>query len=65
MPNWEDENGRYWFVPKGSDLWCREQIPHSPTSEVKGCKCAFCLECRNEEKNERDKKKRKNRRKIK
>jgi hypothetical protein len=39
MPNWSDENGRYWWERPGH--WAIE-IPHPPLITEKGCKCPFC-----------------------
>jgi hypothetical protein len=39
MPNWSDENGRYWWERPGH--WATE-IPHPPLITEKRCKCPFC-----------------------
>jgi hypothetical protein len=39
MPNWSDENGRYWWNWPGL---IEVEIPHPPIQVVKNCKCQFC-----------------------
>ncbi len=42
MPNWADDEGRYWWVPPGKMWYDSIQIPHPPISAEKGCTCEFC-----------------------
>jgi hypothetical protein len=40
MPEWADENGRYWFKDTSSGSYI--EIPHAPVERPKGCLCACC-----------------------
>jgi len=42
MPNWSDEDGRYWWTPPGKH-WTEREIPHPPVVTVSGCVCDFCM----------------------
>ena len=44
MPNWADENGRYWYNPPGKHWWESVEIPHPPVVMRPKCKCAFCTD---------------------
>ncbi len=45
MPNWGDNEGRYWWTaPDGREV----QIPHAPVSFHKNCRCACCNHQRKE-----------------
>jgi len=51
MPNWGDDEGRYWWNPTPYRGYqdCVE-IPHPPVFVQKGCRCAFCRHTRDEAK---------------
>lgn len=40
MPNWSDENGRYWWKPPGETF--DQEIPHPPVIPDEDCGCVFC-----------------------
>jgi hypothetical protein len=42
MPNFSDENGRYWWTPDGAAWYDRIEVLHPPMRVRKGCPCAFC-----------------------
>jgi hypothetical protein len=42
MPNWSDENGRYWWNPPGSKWYEAVEIPHAPVGIEPKCKCVYC-----------------------
>lgn len=39
MPNWADENGRFWYRPHGG---IPIEIPHPPVVRLPDCDCAVC-----------------------
>lgn len=44
MPNWADENGRYWWNPPETVWYDAVEVPHAPVGDpVDGCKCAYCV----------------------
>lgn len=44
MPNWSDENGRFWYTPPGKHYTSSIEVPHPPVSVEPGCTCAFCTD---------------------
>ncbi len=44
MPNWADDEGRYYYTPKGKSWQESVQIPHPPVSNPRGCNCICCFE---------------------
>jgi hypothetical protein len=44
MPNWSDENGRYWYQPEGKTINEMVEIPHAPVGSPEGCTCICCRE---------------------
>jgi len=42
MPNWSDEDGRYWWTPPDKSYFNSIEIPHPPIIVDKDCLCAFC-----------------------
>lgn len=50
MPNWGDDEGRYWWTPPGKMWYDRIEVPHPPVITEKNCKCDFCIHERAEKK---------------
>lgn len=47
MPNWSDDEGRYWYTPPGAPWYEAIQIPYPPVSVPRsGCKCRCCADAR-------------------
>jgi hypothetical protein len=44
VPNWSDENGRYWYTPIGGGVHDEVEIPHAPVGAPEGCTCICCRE---------------------
>lgn len=44
MPNFSNDEGRYFYQPKGKSWLDSVEIPHIPTLRPKGCTCLCCLE---------------------
>lgn len=42
MPNWSDDEGRFWWTPPGKMWYDNIQIPHPPVLVEEGCTCEFC-----------------------
>lgn len=53
MPNWSDDEGRYWWNPPGTAWYESVEIPHPPVVVEKGCKCEFCKHERAHKKRDR------------
>lgn len=45
MPNWSDDEGRYWYWDGDKrPFWDAVQIPHVPAGPpVAGCTCSYCV----------------------
>lgn len=42
MPNWSDDEGRFWWTPPGKMWYDRVEVPHPPVVVMKKCSCDFC-----------------------
>lgn len=42
MPNWADDEGRFWWTPPGGTWLDEVEIPHAPVTRPAGCSCAMC-----------------------
>ncbi len=43
MPNFSDDEGRYYWQPPGKFWYERIEIPHAPIVIEAGCRCKFCV----------------------
>jgi hypothetical protein len=43
MPNWADENGRYWWTPPDGHWLNSVEIPHAPVINYNDCNCDCCV----------------------
>jgi len=43
VPNWADDEGRYWWTPPGKTWHEAVEIPHAPLSVEDGCDCIYCV----------------------
>ena len=60
MPNWSDDEGRYWWTPPGKMWYENVEVPHPPITVRKGCACDFCVYERAEKKKAKKEKNGKN-----
>jgi len=43
VPNWADDEGRFWWTPPDKEWYGSVQIPHAPVTVKPGCKCPCCV----------------------
>ena len=42
MPNWADDEGRYYWGPPGVPFYDQVEIPHAPVTYKSDCLCDCC-----------------------